>query len=227
MSDLPPILARAQANARAAEIARMYREHAPRAPTENFDLLEVFPGNAEIELEIGYGRGLFLTQRAAAAPDAWLLGIEIKKKLAYQVAQRCERLGLSRVRALSGDVRIVLPAMQPDAALARVFMHFPDPWWKKRHSKRRLIGEELLDQLARLLRPGGELYIQTDVQERADEGLAQLREHAAFELSGDGGLIAENPYGARSNREQRAIEDGLPVFRILALRRAGFTPAGK
>jgi tRNA (guanine-N7-)-methyltransferase len=218
MSDLPPSPARAQANARAAQIARMYREEAPRAPTENFDLLELFPANAEIELEIGYGRGMFLLGRAAAAPEAYLLGIEIKKKLAYQVAQRCERVGLTHVRAFAGDVRVVLPAARPDGVLARVFMHFPDPWWKKRHTKRRLLGEELLDQLARLLRPGGELFIQTDVEERAQEGLEQLREHVAFELRGSG-LLDENPYGARSNREQRAIEDGLPVFRILAVRR--------
>ena len=217
MSDLPPILARAQANARAAQIARMYREEAPRAPTDNFDLLEIFPANGEIELEIGYGRGMFLIGRAQAAPSARLLGIEIKKKLAYQVAQRCERLALEHVRALAGDVRGVLPAARPDAAIARAFIHFPDPWWKKRHAKRRVLSDDLLGQLARLLRPRGELFIQTDVEERASDMLSQLREHPAFELPGSG-LVDENPYGARSNREQRAIEDGLPVFRILALR---------
>jgi tRNA (guanine-N7-)-methyltransferase len=211
--------ARAEANAHARQVARRYQDLAPRAPTENFDLIQIFPANTEIEMEIGYGRGMFLLQRAQAAPGAYLLGIEIKKKLAYHVAQRCERLGLTQVRALAGDVRVVLPGMRPDAAIARVFMHFPDPWWKKRHAKRRLISDELLDQLARLLRPGGELFIQTDVLERAEEGLAQLREHPRFELPG-GGLIEHNPYAARSNREQRAIQDGLPIYRILALRRA-------
>jgi tRNA (guanine-N7-)-methyltransferase len=211
--------ARAQANARAAEIARRYREEAPRAPEGALDLFELFPENAEIEMEIGFGRGQFLIQRSAAAPDAHLLGLEIKKKLAYQVAQRCARLALARVCVMSGDIRTVLPNVGPDAALARVFMHFPDPWWKKRHAKRRLFGDELIGQVARLLRPGGELFVQTDVEERALEGLEQLREHAAFELP-DGGLIDENPYGARSNREQRAIEDGLPVYRVLARRRA-------
>ena len=94
--------------------------------------------------------------------------------------------------------------MRPDAAIARVFMHFPDPWWKKRHAKRRLISDELLDQLARLLRPGGELFIQTDVQERAEEGLAQLREHPRFELPGSG-LIERQP--VRRALEPRAARD--------------------
>jgi tRNA (guanine-N7-)-methyltransferase len=207
--------AREQANARAAAIARRYREEAPRAPDSGLNLFEIFPPNAEIEMEIGFGRGQFLAQRTAAAPDAYLLGLEIKKKLVYQVAQRLERLQLSRVCVMSGDVRAVLPGIVPEACLARVFMHFPDPWWKKRHAKRRLLGDELIGQVARLLRPGGELFVQTDVEERAQVGLAQLREHPAFELP-DGGMLDHNPYGARSNREQRAIEDGLPVFRVLA-----------
>src|SRR5262245_4718329 len=163
MTDPASDRAREQANARAAEIARRYREHAPRAPEHGFNLFEVFPANAEIEMEIGFGRGQFLAQRSAAAPGVHLLGLEIKKKLVYQVAERFERQQLSRVRVMSGDVRAVLPGIQPEAAVARVFMHFPDPWWKKRHAKRRLFGDELIGQVARLLRPGGELFVQTDV----------------------------------------------------------------
>jgi tRNA (guanine-N7-)-methyltransferase len=203
---------------RAASIARRYRELAPRAPEGGFDLFELFAPTDEIEMEIGFGRGMFLIQRAQAAPSSRLLGIEIKKKLAYGVAERCQRLGLEHVRVMAGDVRGVLPGVRPDRALARVFMHFPDPWWKKRHAKRRLISEEVLDQFARLLRPGGELFIQTDVDERLQECLSELSAHPAFELPA-GGLVESNPYGAVSNREQRAIADGLPVYRVLARRR--------
>jgi tRNA (guanine-N7-)-methyltransferase len=194
-----------------------YRERAPQAPEGGVDLFELFEPNGEIEMEIGFGRGLFLVQRASAAPDAWLLGIEIKNKLVYRVEQRLRRLGLARVRVMAGDARSVLPGVRPDAALARVFVNFPDPWWKKRHAKRRLLAEPLLDQIARLLRPGGELFVQTDVADRAEQCRAQLREHPAFEL--DDHPLDENPYGARSNREQRAVDDGLPVHRILARRR--------
>lgn len=202
---------------RAAAIARLYRERAPRAPDRGFDLVEIFSSTAQIELEIGFGRGLFLIQRAAAAPSSQLLGLEIKQKLTYLVAQRCQRLGLSQVQVMAGDARAVLPGVTPNASLARAFIHFPDPWWKKRHAKRRLLGEDILDQLARLLRPGGELFIQTDVEERMQEGLRQLLAHPAFVLS-DGGLLDHNPFGAVSNREQRAIADGVPIYRILAKR---------
>lgn len=182
-------------------------------------MFEVYPSTVEIEMEIGFGRGLFLLQRAAAAPAAHLVGLEIKSKLACQLAERVQALSLPRIRVLTGDVRVVLPNVRPDASLTRVFMHFPDPWWKKRHSKRRVINEEVLDQLARLLRPGGEFFMQTDVEERAAEAVAQLAEHPAFELSGTG-YLDHNPYGALSNRERRAVEDGVPIYRVLAVRRA-------
>jgi tRNA (guanine-N7-)-methyltransferase len=213
-----PLAGETVLNDAARNARRRYQEDTPRAPEGGFDLFELFPPSSDIEMEIGFGRGLFIVQRAAAAPDTCLVGIEIKKKLVYRVEQRRKRLGLERVRVMAGDARAVLPQVRPDAALARVFVHFPDPWWKKRHAKRRLLAEPLLDQIARLLRPGGELFVQTDVEDRAEQCLAQLREHAAFDLPAEGRL-EHNPYGARSNREQRAIEDGLPVYRILARRR--------
>lgn len=197
---------------------RRYHDVAPAVPEQGLELFELFPRGAEIEMEIGFGRGMFLGQRAGAAPDSYLLGIEIKRKWAYRVAERCRRAGLERVKVFAGDARVVLPAMRPAGALARVFLHFPDPWWKKRHAKRRLIGDVTLDELARLLRPGGELFVQTDVEERAQECLEQMAAHPAFSLE-RGGSLAENPYGARSNREQRAIDDGVPIYRVLAHRK--------
>jgi tRNA (guanine-N7-)-methyltransferase len=197
--------------------AQRYRALAPRAPENGLVLTEFFASSAEIEMEIGFGRGMFLLQRAARVPASGLLGIEIKDKLAVRVAERVARRGLERVRVLAGDARAIVAKLGPDASLARVFMHFPDPWWKKRHAKRRLLDSALLDQLARLLRPGGELFVQTDVEERAEVFLSEVKQHRAFRLEGDG-YIAENPFGAVSNREARAIQDGLPIYRLLARR---------
>jgi len=196
-----------------------YIELAPRAPEGPIDLALLWPGRAgEIELEIGFGRGMFLLERAQAAPSARLLGIEIKRKWAYLVSQRAARLELAGVRVFGADARELLPRIGPEHSLARAFLHFPDPWWKKRHGKRRLRGQHLLDPLARLLAPAGELFIQTDVEERAQEFVSELRAHPAFELP-DEPFLVDHGYGARSNRERRAIADGLPVYRILARRR--------
>jgi tRNA (guanine-N7-)-methyltransferase len=199
--------------------AERYRALAPRMPEAGLVLTEIFPLTTEIEMEIGFGRGMFLLQRSQRVPSAGLLGIEIKDKLAVRLAERVAKRRLEHVQLLAGDARTIVAQLRPDAVLARVFMHFPDPWWKKRHAKRRLLDLALLDQLARLLRVDGELFVQTDVQERAELFLQEIGEHPSFELVG-GSYIAENPFGAVSNREARAIQDGLPVFRILARRRA-------
>lgn len=194
---------------------RRYHEGAPRVPDGGLDLAELFPEGAEIEMEIGFGRGGFLIERAAAVPEVWIVGIERKLKWSFLVAERCRELGLERVRPLAGDAQVALPAVRPAGCITRVYLHFPDPWWKKRHVKRRIITPGLLDEIARLLRPRGELFVQTDVPERIDEIRAAIEEHGAFDVQ----TLAENPYGARSNREARAIADGVPIYRVLATKR--------
>lgn len=88
-----------------------------------------------------------------------------------------------------------------------VFMHFPDPWWKKRHEKRLVMGDVFLTQVTRLLAPGGELFIQTDVEERADQYEALLRDLRGVTPDGDapGSLrLAENPAATEPKKPSRA-----------------------
>ena len=195
--------------------------HAARLPEGDgpVSLDEVIPGAGPFELEIGPGRGGFMFERCAAAPDARLLGLEIRLKWAHTVDERLAKAGLrGRARVLGEDAKRALPRLTPDASFRAVFLHFPDPWWKKRHEKRLVMGDVLLDQIARLLTPEGTLYIQTDVEERAEQYEAQVATHAGFVPAGDAPgspRVAENPFGARSPREHRAIADGLPVHRLL------------
>lgn len=198
---------------------RLYRERAPRAPEGRFSLEELLEGCGPIELDIGFGRGLSLFERAEAAPLSRIIGIEVKAKLVYKVDRRLRTRGLANVAVMQGDAREILKRAEPSGSVRRVAVHFPDPWWKKRHDKRRVLGDALWTELGRLMQPGGELLIQTDVEHRAAQYLDQLRRHPQFSLAAPGGYIDENPFRARSNRERRAIEDGLPIWRILAVRR--------
>ncbi len=199
---------------------KRYDLWAPRAPEGRFDLGALLPGEGSLEVDIGFGRGASLYERAEVAPGSRVIGIEIKSKWAFKVEEEAKKRGLSNVRVLCGDARELLTRADGEESVERVFVHFPDPWWKQRHRKRRVVGQALLDELARLMRSGGELYVQTDVEDRAALYVETIREHPAFELLGDGGYVPSNPFGARSNREHRADEDGLPVYRILARRRA-------
>ena len=214
-------------------------EHAPRLPEgDSIDPRTLFhptpsaPGGAEhaedaaaslplaasgapIELEVGPGRGWFIFERLDHAPEVRVIGLEIRSKWATIVDDRLKKRGYStRGRVFAEDAKAALMRFVPDS-VAVAYVHFPNPWWKKRHAKRLVVDPELLDQLARVLVSGGELLIQTDVEERAEQYEAIVAEHGAFEaLEGGAARVVNHPHGARSPRERKAIEDGLPVYRL-------------
>ena len=176
-----------------------------------------------LEIEIGPGRGAFLYERLAARPDVRMIGLEVRLKWASFVDERLRAQGLGeRGRVFAEDAKAALPRLTPEASVSAFFVHFPDPWWKKRHAKRLVVGDALLVSIARLLVDGGELFVQTDVEDRAAEYRAGVGLHDALAAAGDlagSPALACNPYGARSNREKRADEDGLPVHRMRWTRR--------
>lgn len=198
--------------------------HAPRLPEgELQDLSSLFapppegtaPPKGPVELEVGPGRGWFLVERLEHDPAVRMIGLEIRRKWATIVDDRLARRGLgSRGRVFAEDARLALPRF-PSQCLRALFVHFPDPWWKKRHQKRLVVGPELLEQAARLLVDGGELLVQTDVAERADQYEALIAREPAFAPVEASPRVADHAFGARSPRERKAIEDGLPVYRLL------------
>lgn len=198
-------------------MANVSYAHAPRLP-ETGPIALAAPAPGPLEVEIGPGRGGFLYERLAARPDVRMVGLEIRLKWATLVDERLRARGLGdRARVFAEDARLVLPRVTPDASVDTFFVHFPDPWWKKRHEKRIVVADALLAQVIRLLRDGGELYVQTDVEERAVQYENVVSLFPALLPSGDAPgspRLALNPYGARSNREHRADEDGLPVWRL-------------
>ncbi len=198
----------------------------PGDPPEPVEIDALFPGTTSadpVELEIGGGRGAFAFERVAFDPQVRLLGLEVRRKWAAIVDRKLVAQGLGgRARVFAEDARIALPRLRPDARLRAVFLHFPDPWWKKRHEKRLVLGDVVQREVERLLAPGGALFVQTDVEHRYEQYKAFLDGREALEPFGDAAgdpRLADNPYGARSPREKRAIQDGLPVFRIRYRRR--------
>jgi tRNA (guanine-N7-)-methyltransferase len=194
---------------------------APRLPAgEALGWAEIMGVGAkplDFELEIGPGRGHFILERAAQTEGVCIIGLEIRLKWASLVDERLQRLGYAqRARVFAEDIRFALPRLAA-GSLSRVFVHFPDPWWKKRHAKRRLASGSVIEQMARLLRPGGELFVQTDVWDAAIAYREAVDAHHGFAPAGDvegSPLLAENPYGARSPRERRVMADGMPISRL-------------
>lgn len=180
------------------------------------------PTDREVEAELGCADARFLFERAPHHRGSYFVGLEIRQPLVEQVNRRAAALGLDHLRAVFCNINVDLTSLLPDASLARVFVNFPDPWFKRRHQKRRLINDELVAVLHRKLRRDAELFVQSDVFDLALDAMAVL-EAAPARFANDRGpwsFARENPYGAQSLREIRCEERGLRIWR-LCYRRVG------
>ncbi len=126
---------------------------------------ELFGDAGPVEIEVGPGKGLFLAKASAVRPNHRFIGVEISNKYARKAAERLVKLGRTNVRMYSGDARRLFRDLVADGSVRAVHVYFPDPWWKKRHKKRRVFDEWFLGQVARVLSQPGELHVATDVEE--------------------------------------------------------------
>jgi tRNA (guanine-N7-)-methyltransferase len=174
----------------------------------------LFGREAPLELEVGSGKGLFLRSAAAARPETNFLGVEIAWKYAQFAAAGLVKAGLRNAMAVQGDALRLLAEYVADNSLLAVHVYFPDPWWKKRHKKRRVMRESLLRDVERTLRPGGALHFWTDVEEYFLSSLELVAAHTRL----IGPLaVAEQPAGHdldyRTHFERRVRQSQEPVYR--------------
>jgi tRNA (guanine-N7-)-methyltransferase len=164
---------------------------------------------SDVWLEIGFGGGEHLIWQAKANPQVGLIGCEpfqdgIVKALA---AIEAEKLG--NVRLNADDARPILRWL-PAASIGRAFILFPDPWPKKRHHKRRLVSEPTLGELARVMRPGAELRIATDIGDYARWTLGAVQSQGSFAWTAQGPADwrQRGPDWPPTRYEQKALRDG-------------------
>ncbi len=116
----------------------------------------------EIWLEVGYGGGEHLAGQARINPDVGLIGCEFFVAGVARMLAHLEASDLANVRLFTGDARQLLASLAP-ASLARIFVLYPDPWPKTRHARRRLISPWAVNEFARLLVPGGQVRVASDI----------------------------------------------------------------
>jgi tRNA (guanine-N7-)-methyltransferase len=138
-----------------------------RCPAQPFAPGDLKPDADRVWLEIGFGGGEHMAAQAARAPATLILGAEPFQNGVASALRHIDEQALSNVRLHDGDVRDLM-ARLPEASLDRVFILFPDPWPKARHNKRRLVQGELIEDLARLMKPGATLRFATDWADYAD-----------------------------------------------------------
>jgi tRNA (guanine-N7-)-methyltransferase len=150
------------------------------------DALGQFPNTVqEIWLEVGFGAGEHLIWQAREHPHVGLIGAEPYEMGVAKLLTKLEESALNTVRLYEGDGRDIIEAL-PDASLGRFFLLFPDPWPKTRHHKRRFLQMEMLDQLARALKPGAELRFATDDKSYLPYALERLMAHPDFTWLAEG-----------------------------------------
>jgi tRNA (guanine-N7-)-methyltransferase len=181
--------------------------------------LEVPEG--EVEVEIGCADAQFLFERAAQARRLGLtrhhLGLEIRREFIAPVNELAAKLGLD-VRAHFSNVSVDLSHSFAPGRVARFFVNFPDPYFKRKQHKRRVMSEDLVAMMHHALMPGGELFFQSDVWELALDALDCFEDRDDLFVNRAGPWTfwkGGNPYGVRSRREEGCANDGLPVWRIL------------
>ncbi len=178
------------------------------------DPRSLFAAALPVELEVGSGKGLFLATAAAARPDRNFLGIEIAAGYARLAAGRLAAAGAANARMIHGDGTALVRTALPDACLEAVHVYFPDPWWKARHRKRRVLSDPFLRQVARVVVPGGRLHVWTDVEEYFTTTLelaaaTDLYEPPVEEAAKD----PEHDLDYRTHFERRTRLAGAPVWR--------------
>lgn len=173
-----------------------------------------------VEVDLGFGRGEFLLERARLQPEAEFVGIEIRDYLVDKMNQTLAVDPQPNAHVLLANVKEHLALLFGPASLSRVYIHFPDPWnQRKKHHKRRMVDAQLVETLYGLLRPDGEVHLMTDQEDVGREMLALFEAHGGFRNAcGAGEFCAESTTGVQTREERYYLERGDPVYRLRFVR---------
>lgn len=188
-------------------------------PVSPPDWTQIYPNLSQpLHLDIGCARGQFLLNMAQLQSNWNFLGLEIRETLVEEANKQRDELSLKNLHFLfcnaNNSLRPLLSSF-PSGTLQRVTIQFPDPWFKKRHQKRRTVQPEMVAELANYLPIGGEVFIQSDVKQVAEEMRDRFAEHPAFQREGFAEWLDINPLPVPTERERLTLSKGEPVYRVL------------
>lgn len=179
---------------------------------------ELFGNANPVEMEIGMGKGTFLTEQARSRPDTNFIGIEYARWFWRYASDRLRRHGCLNARTARAEAMFFLREFVPDASLSVMHVYFPDPWPKKRHHKRRLVQPPFMEQLQRVLVRGGRLRIVTDHREYFEqmEQVIPASTLKVIEYTRPGSAGESEFVGTNFERKYR--REGRPFYAIAAIK---------
>ena len=206
-------------------LSRFYQLPRPLPP-----LAELFAQpELPLHLDIGSARGRFLLALAPLRPEHNHLGIEIRRPLVSAAEADRQAAQLTNLRFLFANASVSLPgwlAELPPGCLGWVTLQFPDPWFKTRHHKRRVLQPVLLHALAGAMAPGTQLFLQSDVRAVIEPMVALVEASGCYlrPAADPRPWRPTNPLPIASERERHVEDQGLQVFRVLFERNSAEPP---
>lgn len=170
----------------------------------------IFGNDRPLDLEIGIGNGSFLIPFAAAHPDRNIVGIEIDGYYLKKADRRLVRQQLSNARLMIGDAKLLLWGLFPDEAIEDLYLLFPDPWFKKRHKKRRMIQPITIRLFARKIRRY--LNVSTDDEEYKDWVLECISASGCFTNAYEVPFVDKPEEHYPTKYEKKWRQEGKPVY---------------
>jgi tRNA (guanine-N7-)-methyltransferase len=171
-----------------------------------------------LDVELGAAEAHFLLDLAHADRESLFVGVEIRRELVTFTNRELARAGPPNVRLVFANMSVDMRRLFAAGAVRRFFLNFPDPWFKTRQHKRRVIGPELMEEIHRALAPGGELFVQTDIFDLALEAMGALEGFAPgryVNAHAPWSFLPASPYPAKSRRERQCEGEGTRVWRLL------------
>ena len=176
-----------------------------------------------IHLDIGSAKGEFLIALASKHPKWNFLGLEIREPLVSSSERKRKKLELKNLKFLYCNVNVSLDEWLSDLddnQLKRVSIQFPDPWFKRKHIKRRVLKKCLLNSIARYMSKDGELFIQSDIFKLIESMTNVIDKSTYFDRKNVHGSkwLKKNPYEASTDRELFVLKKNLPIYRAMFIR---------
>ena len=199
---------------------RVHQHVNPLAPfyrqsPEPIDVEAIFAeSDRPLLLDLGCARGRFLLRMALAEPGWNYLGVEIRHPLVDEANRIAAEEGIPNLHYEFCNAMLWLERFVrdiPDGILQAVTIQFPDPWFKKKHAKRRMVNAELVAAVVDKLARGGRIFVQTDIEFLAEEMFKLFRGDKRLEEI----KIKKNPFPVKTEREKAVEDKNLPVYRAL------------
>ncbi len=176
-----------------------------------------------IHIDIGSAKGEFLIALATKYTDWNFMGLEIREPLVRMSEKKRKKLELDNLKFLFCNVNVSLDEWLSDldcGQLKRVSIQFPDPWFKRKHFKRRVLNINLLQSIAKNMSKDGEIFIQSDIFKLFESMTNMIDKSRYFNRKDEGNFrfLDKNPYDSMTDRELLSLKKNLPIYRVIYTR---------